>query len=88
MMKMTTKKLEAAMNAALYAAAEKAGMRDELASCQAEIVLDEYNGTRTAYIAWEAELRERPEFVFPAAAFERAEKWLAIAAPKHGFIAR
>lgn len=61
---------------AMYAAAEKAGMAEELRKCCAEVCVSEYGGKVTAYCYWEAELTERPEFVFPKAAFERAEAWL------------
>jgi hypothetical protein len=76
---------------ALYAAAEKAGMAGALRYCQVEVFLSgvhtggPFAGKNFAYLGWEEELRECPEFVYPAAEMARAKKWLAAYATKKGW---
>ncbi len=71
---------------ALYAAAAKvAGMAEALRYCECEVHYYEFQGKHVAYLGWEQELREREEFVFPAAAMARAEVWLTRYAVRMGW---
>ncbi len=68
----TVSKVDAA-NAALYAAAEKVGMRDALASANVEVIAS----CGLLMLTWDRECQENERFVFPRAAFNRASVWLA-----------
>ena len=75
---------------ALYAAAEKAKMAEELRHCQAEVCTTTHTGGPNkgktfAYVIYEAELHERPEFVFPVAEMARAKAWLTKYAARKGW---
>lgn len=82
MTKANAKILEKKLNAALYAAAEKAGFRGDLARAQVEIYV--YADNSVAHIVWDAELSEDERFVFPKEAWTRAKAWLTKAAAREG----
>ena len=83
-MNATTRTIEADLNAALYAAAEKAGFRSDLCTAQIEIYVDrDGDGAVTAHITYEAELFADGQ-TFPAAAWTRAKAWLAKACAARG----
>lgn len=92
----TTKKLspkralETKLNDALYAAAKKAGMVEELYKMQAETVVshDYQTGNVFAYLVWEEEQREDESFVFNRAVWDRANKWFAAYCTQQGIETR
>lgn len=62
--------------AAMYSAAGKAGMAEALRGAMAEVVFSVWGEKKTAYVTWESELVENPEFVEPVEALARASEWL------------
>lgn len=63
-------------------------MAEDLRLCQAEVVVETYQGKTTCYLTWERELREREDFVFPEQTYARAQEWLKKYATAKGWEAQ